>query len=977
MPINSPEDYAQAKEYASQGKASPKLLASMKAYETQRDNDPHMSEQTSQQSLDAASGAPVVRPPAPPGKKGLWIPNRPLGVTDYIPADVGGTLTNWRETSLDDFKDKVLLPQREKAIHDGMMAQYNLQKLGVGAFAPETLMQMTVAIAQGKAAEAQDPNKLTEESPEYKQFNDQQWQAALQQHIAKPDAGPMQRISRQGTLARASDALLGGAIAAGKGALDAMTLGADNLMKESRPSDYALGAWTNATGAASSPGESIERPAMFRDSAAQQEAHPIASFGGKALGMLLPGSAAGALFRNIYAPTKAALGAGIGAGLRAGALAGAGTAAAEGAVEDAGLDSGGLESFLEKTPSRVGLGLAAGAAGDALAQGAGALATKLDMNSVKRAGRPIFSWLEARGYKFNPILGEVSPPEAMEQLRLSAIDPKGTPVAQRISAKAGGPINDRVLAESQALRARQGAETEGYFAAAERGADPGPPVVASPLEVLPRPSSATLAAHREAMGRALPSVTAEEAEAVRKFTHGYDQSIRDMQRGASDEAVAASHPRGREHAAEARGAIPHLESYMAKMPPATEVPVVYRGLTLPENEAAQLLRQRTLSADPIAESAVTSVSADPVVARSFVARNLEPGQTGIVFKLHHRSAVGTGPLASDRMQVEKELLMPGRAKFEVIRRYEDSSNPGQFIIEAQETGAGHVARGQVPTTETRRALTEVISKHSGGPLDFTAPLRAELQRMPDSMTPQDFSAMMERIGASADSKAATGSAKMLADAWRRVEGGAMADMQKAPDVPGARDWATIREHHNFETTRMDRARQDTGVRENNSEWDFLSRDQQAPVRKAIEGMGAPGARVETEQALKRFAPPDIRQELETLEAMNAARAHVNGPWTGLASDSGTLKYLSGAAQPRIYGAARGLAREVGGDMPISEKLFAWLNARAPRATLFLQGLGQQQLARELARQQEINNRPKKFSDLTPEQVQVFNQALGN
>lgn len=761
MPITSPEDYELAQEYVAKGKASLKLMASMKAYEIQRDNDPHMSQQTSQQSPATAEAASreAHAQPEPPGKKGLWIPNRPLGVSDYIAADVGGKLNNWREMPLDEYKVKVLLPQREKLIRDGMAAQINLQKNGVGAFPPEALMQMTMAIAQGKAAEAQNPDSLTEEDPGYKQFNDQQWQQAVQQHSATPDAGPMQRVSKQSALARASDYVMGGTMAVGKGALNAMTLGLSNQLGPEisgkgagQPDNRsAIDQWLNADARGT---EAVGTPYMDKLKP-MEDAHPVASFAGNALGMLAPGSAGGGLFRSIYGTTKAGLGSGAMSGLRAGALAGAGTAAAETAVEETGPHGDGVEGFLEHAPGRAVMGGAAGALGDGLAQGAGKLATKLDMNSVKRAGRPIFSWLEARGYKFSPIFGEISSPEAKAQLRLSAEDPMGRPVAQRISKNAGGPINDNVIATGEKLQGRQEQELEGYF-----------------------------------------------------------RSV-----GASNKTV--------------------------------------------------------------------------------------------------------------------------------------------------------------PITNTDAALADWLSKNSTA-MEITAPIEKLYGNLMErvgwkpetaGIRPREMHSFMQQLSEAAKAD------NQLAGAYKAAQKGMMLDIESAPSVPGGPDWSTVRGHHNFENVRMERVRQDTGVRDN-PEWDFANRDQQAGVRKKIETIGSPGARVETEQALKRFAPPEVRQELETLEAMNAARAHVNGPWTGLASDSGALKFLSGAAQPRIYGAARGLSREIVGDTPISEQLFTWINARAPRATMILQGMGQQQMAQLLAEQDAVNNRPKKFSDLTPEQVQVLNQALG-
>ena len=230
-------------------------------------------------------------------------------------------------------------------------------------------------------------------------------------------------------------------------------------------------------------------------------------------------------------------------------------------------------------------------------------------------------------------------------------------------------------------------EDEGAPSTLDAAPPPEPPVkprLVDPREVLVRPSKEVLEAHEAAMQRVAGGVTPEEAEAVRRFSHGYDESLRGLQRGASESEIAAGNTRGAEHAAEAAESLPHLQSYMARMPVASEVPYVYRGLAVSPEDAQALLTSPTIYADPVAKAAATSASANPLVARSFVARNLEPGQVGVTLKLKHRSAVGTGEYAAERMRVEKELLLPGDAEFKVVNRFEDSSNPGNYIVEAEE-----------------------------------------------------------------------------------------------------------------------------------------------------------------------------------------------------------------------------------------------------------------------------------------------------
>ncbi len=759
MPINSPEDYAQAQEYASSGKASPKLLASMKAYEAQRDSDPHMSQQTSEQSLESAQGVPVARPaPEVPkaGADGFWKPERPLGVMDYVAQDGGGKLAIWREMPIEVYRKKVLGPQRQAAIAAGEQARMDFQRFGANAFSPQDQMARTVAIARGAAAAAQDPEAIDENDPGYKQFNDQQWQQAVQQRQQDPNAGPIQRMERlkdeglAGQIAYTIERGKDKALSAARGALDMGTLG--------------LG-----TGAIDALNEAVAGREAVDVGRGIEEANPWSHAAGSA-GMMLarPTLGTGGLMSAVYGKALPAIGK-----YGAAALSGAVSGAAEGLGKDvsaetadalsddpnAAMERGRLDPARlgVNTAMRAGLSGAGGVLGQGITDAGGAIATKLDMNAVKNAGRPIFSWLERRGYRFGPLRGEISPPEAKAQLKLSAEDPMGRPVAQRISKNAGGPINDNVLAEADALQGRQAQELEGYF-----------------------------------------------------------RSV-----GASNKLVP----------------ITHTDDAIAKW--------------LSENSTAM------------------------------------------------------------------EITKP------VEKLY---SNLMERVNWQPETGG---------------------------------------------IRPREMHAFMQQLSEAAKAD------NQLAGAYKAAQRGMMMDIEKAPRVAGGPDWSNLRSHHNFETVRMNRARQDTGVRDN-PEWDLADRYQQAPVRKAIETIGSPGARVETEQALKRFAPPEVRHELETLEAMNAARAHVNGPWTGLASDSGTLKFLSGAGKPRLYGLGRMVSADaenvagIGPTVPISDKLFTFLNARVPRATMFVPGMDLNKMVQERL---EMDGRPKTFKDLTPEQQQMLMQLV--
>lgn len=907
----SPEaKYKFAKEKLADGTAE--NPGKLQAFVDQYENDQARHQPTAE-AVAVEAAKPEPKPEAPKaGPDGFWKPARPLDARDYVAQDMGGKLAVWRDMPVDVYRKKVAEPQRMAAVAAGQKAMMDFQRYGANAFAPEDQVKMTMLIAQGHAAAAQDPSSIDENDPGYQQFNEQQWQQAVQQRQADPEAGPIQRLEKMdttslaGKFAYGNEKLKGKVLSAARGALDMATLGlgtgALDALNEAVAGREAvdvgrgLEAENPYSHAAGSAGMAIARP----------------SLGTAGLMSKAYGAAAPALGRYGAAALSAGAG-GIAEGLGKDVSAEGADALSD--APSATMERGRLdpERLAINSALRGGTSAVAGMFGQGIADAGRGLANKISEATIRGTqGRTPYEFTEQMGWKYDPIRGPIPPPEVGKEKALTREEIRSW--AERFATKARPGLTENVDKFHVAEKAAMGKENFQYFESVRgepptpitntvrtaqeivdelRGVNPylarqvmntvrdfdptmpaqkmglaikylsgkateagkneaasevwrrlqgammedikalpkgnlaelraegpggetlegwpalrsehasrtnaideirtgtgaiehgspaaqaanvqsklmkqgsygfpaseekvldrfmppelkresmmlraanmvddissgnnlpypsqgglikwaagkalprlyglgrgvsaplsaphpmnlpkaGPPVDASPLHVLPRPSQEQLAAHMATMRNAAPSVTPEEAEAVRRFTHGYDQSIRDLQRGASASDIASRHPRGDAHAQEAASSVAQLESYMAKMPKATEIPYVYRGITLPERDLKTLLRTESFTVDPTHGAAVTSVSADPVVARSFVARNLEPGQRGVVFKIKHRSAVGTGDFASPQMAVEKELLMPGSARLRVVRRYNDTSTPGQLIIEAEE-----------------------------------------------------------------------------------------------------------------------------------------------------------------------------------------------------------------------------------------------------------------------------------------------------
>jgi len=221
--------------------------------------------------------------------------------------------------------------------------------------------------------------------------------------------------------------------------------------------------------------------------------------------------------------------------------------------------------------------------------------------------------------------------------------------------------------------------------------------------LMPKYSPEEIAAHRAKLESF--RVTPEEQQAIKAYSFGHDEAIRQAQNGLSDteikglrrasygdQEVDKQGVRHTQHAAEARKYSAVLDEYM-RHAPVSDLPNVYRGLVIPPDEAQAFISQNTIDLG----DAVQSVSSDPAVARSFVIRNQEPGQVGVVLKIEQKSARGIEHLADERVQVERELLLPRKTRLQVVERYRDPLTPDNYVIVAREipNEGAHTSQGNL------------------------------------------------------------------------------------------------------------------------------------------------------------------------------------------------------------------------------------------------------------------------------------------
>jgi hypothetical protein len=453
---------------------------------------------------------------------------------------------------------------------------------------------------------------------------------------------------------------------------------------------------------------------------------------------------------------------------------------------------------------------------------------------------------------------------------------------------------------------------------------------ANPVEVLPKYGKDTLAAHSAEIG-GFPGASPEQAAALNKWSFGHDEAIRGVQKGTPDAEIIAKRLEQyggpidklgvphEQHLAEAREAAVHIAEYLKNTPPATKLPFVYRGLVLSREEAKKFLQQSEFDLG----NAASSVSADPAVARSFVARNAKPGDVGLTLKLEHNSARDISPYAADRVKVERELMLPPGSKFGKVSAYEDASNPGNYIV----VGKHSPVSGDIGATMPDLGDTPLLRNASGidiGPPEappqgvFTGNAGFDLELQPGApkkayrvvLEPKPYDAMTTERQLDAIDRAGKAGKQAEPDPlFRRLMAAGRADRRKN----FGDSWADMIERHGDDLKALEQRGVHTGITERAGKYDDLTGNAQIKVNSNVTNYGM--APLETNAHLAELGDAaGVRPDLESVKGIRAylALKERASPAASMGTTGGgnylRLGGLLPAAQLRLDAVAKGLAR---------------------------------------------------------------------
>lgn len=222
-----------------------------------------------------------------------------------------------------------------------------------------------------------------------------------------------------------------------------------------------------------------------------------------------------------------------------------------------------------------------------------------------------------------------------------------------------------------------------------------PPFADLPIDKVPKSPAPpegldAYKAHQEAQ---IAKLAPAEREAVYQFTNGYDWTIREIDKGHSDdeiiagiEAHRAKNEEGRkytdtpaEHLAKAKKARTDLYKALDRMDPVSERTVLrgLRGLDAATFDAIRV-------ASTVDMGAVSSNTWNANVAHGFAGlHDAEEGKHGVLFALKTRSAYAIEEISE--FPEERELLLKKGTRFRVTRVYRPDIAPERtVVIEAEE-----------------------------------------------------------------------------------------------------------------------------------------------------------------------------------------------------------------------------------------------------------------------------------------------------
>jgi hypothetical protein len=261
---------------------------------------------TDQKAANAVTAGNAFQPPPPE-----WIPQRPLGIRDKMPTEIGGKLGFWVDPGVTQYRAE-MMQEVERMLPQAKGAQAAMAQ---GKLPPEAIMQFQTILSTYDDAvqRAEDASKAVETSPAFQDWKNRKWAAELEKHAANPDAGPLIRydaVPKDKWKQKAWQTQVGGILHEGMEHATAFGTSAVN---------------TATVGLAEGP-----QDALFGSlSPRMREKHPISSLLGNVLGVLSPASALGNAGKYLYNKAAPHVGKAL-----AGAASGAGMAVAEGTGGD-------------------------------------------------------------------------------------------------------------------------------------------------------------------------------------------------------------------------------------------------------------------------------------------------------------------------------------------------------------------------------------------------------------------------------------------------------------------------------------------------------------------------------------------------------------------------------------------------------------------------------------------------------------------
>lgn len=280
----------------------------------------------------------------------------------------------------------------------------------------------------------------------------------------------------------------------------------------------------------------------------------------------------------------------------------------------------------------------------------------------------------------------------------------------------------------------------------------------------------------------------------------------------------------------------------------------------------------------------------------------------------------------------------------------------------------------------RRAGTEALGESRGLPGNPLSAVDDFLRELPEDADAAYTDSLVKQLHGEAAAKRSTN--PLLSDAYRKMEEALMRDRADFPELP------ELKAAHETTVHGIGSDRDLTGARLAKPSRQYLPKKDAGEITDNLKRQGLMGFPVETEAAIDKYMPPELRGEMLLLRGANMAYSLGAPPTTDPSmSRTGALNAVRSFLKPRVYGLGRSMAADTSGlgtvgnhqnialdpKYPISPALYSWISARVPRASMFIPGMD---VAKMIQEEAAINQKPvKQVADLTPQQQQFLQERL--